>query len=65
MPVCEGPRLGQTLQAAAPEDEPAGPTTVTSLPVREEVSRGMLLLFGLVGLALVLGALALTIALLR
>lgn len=65
VPVCEGPRLGQTLQAAAPEDEPAGPTTVTSLPVREEVSRGMLLLFGLVGLALVLGALALTIALLR
>lgn len=69
VPACEGPRMGALLPPVLSEANRApdkDATTLTSMmPIPEEVSSRMLLLFGGVALALAMGALALVIALLN
>ena len=66
VPACEGPRMGTLLPPVHTEAPQRDRTSLASrMPIREEVSGRMLVLFGGVALALAMGALALVIALLN
>lgn len=66
VPACEGPRMGTILPPVNPGAPDKDATTLTSMmPIREEVSGRMLVLFGGVALALAMGALALVLALIN